>query len=450
LGDTTRADAIYVGLLAPLTGSAFAKPIGKAITTAVDAAVRAYNQSIAGQPGDPRPLAVVVCDETGDIVAATDHLVDTVGVKGIVGPFDEARLDSIVEKTKAGNVVVMAPFSNRIDFKTNHAGSGLVWSCAPNRSGALLYLKSLLDLVVQTIKTKRDPEFVPVVALYTSEDLAAAQMGDQAIVSDPFPSKPQRTTYPYFLLAESQSDYRTLAQQAIDQEANLIVNFGSGLGDFDKIVDKMEIAWPRGVPRPYYVSYQRSTALATGVTENITGADAGAGSPKDVYQRTLVFDQPRSADVEKAGDVFSGRFRGIGSSNPQAQFDLAYDCVFVLALGLHAARAQSSIPPESVTGEQFRTGVGRLVGGEPWGIGVDQPSAIFTPLSSSNATMDIFGASGDLSFDIEAGYPDPGGALWCFEIDYTGHAHAVYKRTGVTFSSVDGKQQGEFSCDPAW
>jgi hypothetical protein len=60
LGDASRDDAIYVGLLAPLTGSGFAVELGKSITIAVDAAVQTYNQTVAEQPGDPRPLTVVI------------------------------------------------------------------------------------------------------------------------------------------------------------------------------------------------------------------------------------------------------------------------------------------------------------------------------------------------------------------------------------------------------
>ncbi|MCU0692012.1 MAG: hypothetical protein MUF54_11470, partial [Polyangiaceae bacterium] len=141
LGDASRTDSIYLGLLAPLTGPEFARQLGHAILAAVEAAVRKYNQIIVGQPGAPRSLTVVVCDETRDIVAATDHLVDTVGVKGIVGPFDEATLESIVAKTKAANVVVTSPFADGLSFAAKHASSGLVWSCAANRSGSLVYLK---------------------------------------------------------------------------------------------------------------------------------------------------------------------------------------------------------------------------------------------------------------------------------------------------------------------
>jgi hypothetical protein len=102
-----------------------------------------------------------------------------------------------------------------------------------------------------------------------------------------------------------------------------------------------------------------------------------------------------------------------------------------------------------VTGAQFKAGMQRLLSGEPWGFGVSPPSTSFTALSSSSS-VDIFGASGDLPFAIEKGFPDPGGELWCFVLDATHRVKAAYRPTGVRFSPADGKQQGDFSCAPTW
>jgi hypothetical protein len=314
-----------------------------------------------------------------------------------------------------------------------------------------VYLKNLLEFVVLSIKTSRDVNFDPVIALYTSDDVAATKMRDDAIASELFPRPPTGISYPYFLTTKATTEYGQLAQQAIDKNANLIVNFGSGLGDFDKIVRRVEVGWPSGRARPYYVSYQRSMDLAVAAVEDMTEADAGAGSPLATYQRTLVFDQAQSVSVGKAYNVFSGKFEGLMfSTKPAAQISLAYDCTMVVALGLQAAHEQASIPQESVTGEQFRTGMGRLLSGEPWGFGLGKPSTIFTALATSNATVDIFGASGDLPFVVEKGYPEPEGALWCFVLDHDGHTQSVYQQTGVTFSPVTGQLQGEFSCNPTW
>jgi hypothetical protein len=68
--------------------------------------------------------------------------------------------------------------------------------------------------------------------------------------------------------------------------------------------------------------------------------------------------------VRVCGGYGSGAFRhrlkcGLGGNQ----------ALIALALELQAARGQSSIPPQDVTGEQFRTGMGRLVGGEPWALG---------------------------------------------------------------------------------
>jgi hypothetical protein len=274
-------------------------------------------------------------------------------------------------------------------------------------------------------------------------------MADHALVNDLFPRPPNIIQYPHFLTAWPPTDYEQFARQAIDMKANLIVNFGSGLGDFDKIVSRVEAGWPSGGPaRPYYLSYQRSAFLAVAVAEDMPSADAGPALAS--YQRTLVFDQAQSESVHQAYDVFSGRFEALSrSTGPAPQMSLAHDCVYVLALGLQAARGQSSIPPEDVTGEQFRTGMGRLVGGETWGFGVGEPSALFSALALGS-TVDVFGASGDLPFVVAKGHPEPEGALWCLNLEDTPHTRAVYRQTGVTFSPVTGQIRGEFSCATAW
>jgi ABC-type branched-subunit amino acid transport system substrate-binding protein len=438
-------------LLAPLTGSAFAKPIGQAMTAAVEAAIRTYNQTVDGQPGSPRPLVAVICDETKDVVAATEHLVDTLKAKAIVGPFDEKKLDSIVSITNKANVVVMSPFADGPNFQAKYASSGLVWSCAANRSGALVYLKNLLQFVVDTIRKSRDASFDPVVALYTSDDGAASEMGAAALAKNLFPGPTTSVSYPYFLTAMNATDYATFANQAIDKRANLIVNFGSGLGDFDKIVQKMEVAWRNnGTPSPYYVSYQRSSNLATALVEDME-ANPDGGSVRTSYERTLVFDQPQSDSVRSAHSVFAGKFEGLMfGTKPAEQISLAYDCTMVLAFGLQAARKESSTLPESVTGEQFRAGMARLLSGEPWGFGSIKPGTIFSALATSDATVDIYGASGDLPFVVENGYPVTDGGLWCFKLDFAGYRKAVHHPTGVTFSSATGQLQGEFSCSPTW
>jgi hypothetical protein len=455
MGDPSKKDSILLGLLAPLTGPERIQHLGKDIGFAVEAFVRDYNRAMDQAPrGDPRPLTVVICDETADIERAIAHLLETIRVKGIVGPFDEAKLNSIAKKTKEANVVVMSPFADGPRFKDTHGGSGLVWSCAPNRLGALSYLKNLLNFVVEHIREKRHPGFAPVVALYTSDDVAASDMTDMAFNANLFPEPPTRINYEYFLTQPDTADYTIFANKAIEEKANLIVDLGSGLGRFSEVVLEIETLWKSdaGSIQPYYVSYQRSSNLAEAVVWNMHSSDGGTPTDLDIFQRTLVFDQPRPTSAELPYAAFRNKVKGLAKYDPDEQMELAYDCTFALALGLQAARTTQSISVESVTGEQFKAGMLRLFSANEtqFRVGDESLLDIFQTLSAGGK-VDAIGASGELAFNVENGYPEPSeGALWCFRPTLDSYWKAEYSQTGVTFSSKDGKREGEFSCPPAW
>jgi hypothetical protein len=58
---------------------------------------------------------------------------------------------------------------------------------------ALLYLKDLLESVVQKTKS-RNPSFDPVVALCTLDDTASVEMADQAVIQQVLPVSPKRSS----------------------------------------------------------------------------------------------------------------------------------------------------------------------------------------------------------------------------------------------------------------
>src|SRR5690606_23052216 len=146
IGDYAAEDAIILGFMYRLTGSTLNQRIGGGHQCSLEYAHKVFTDNVGGLPnpagGAARRVAVVICDTAADggqaRIAAAEHLVETVGVDGIIGPgFSDDVVDVTTSVTAPAGVLGLSPAAGAISL-LGLQDNGLQWSVIMNDAGGVL------------------------------------------------------------------------------------------------------------------------------------------------------------------------------------------------------------------------------------------------------------------------------------------------------------------------
>jgi hypothetical protein len=453
-GDYLNDRAIFIGSLFQLKGSAAATNLNRQQAAALG--VEQINKPAGGIPigstsANARPLVMVSCDASTDLLRAAKHLVTELQVPAIVGPnTSQDTLDVSTKVTVPGGTVVMSP-SGVASSIADLSDDDLTWLMVPSDvQRAPLMIDQINELETQI--TDADPTKKTVKLGVVYRDDALGQGTRAALSGLTFNGK--SLTDPVNQNAAVQIDpYNGDPNNGADADQKAIVNkytktflpdiivLAGTAEAILKVMTPIEMAWPATTPPPQYVVIDstkgpellaavagndllRARVRGTGITSGppISGAPA-ANTPADTF---LQFQLD-----------YAARYNGAAATT--AGMGPSHDAAYAIGLALAATRT------EDVTGASVAQGLRKLAGG-PTTLELNSAN-VLTAMKKLGAGEKIsaVGTFGMLDWDANGAVKGGTLEIWCIG---SAAAKPVYGSSGLTYDILTKKRLGEYKPCP--
>jgi len=351
--------------------------------------------------GLPRPIAVIVCDDTDEYEASAAHLVDEVGVPAVLG-FGRSQevLDLANRHFVPKGVLALASNTAAMLSSIPHPPGEvrLVYrvttSTAMRSPPSVALLRQAIEPALRGSGGALGPDGTLRVAILQSSEASGTSHTD-ALLTELTATRAggREDVRPFMIADDSAGDPAPLERAAAEIAAfspHVVFDGGAPL----QLLAHIEAAW-RGEPRPQYVTGAMDFSTLFALAR--TYADFSAR-----FHRISNRDNPTHAKVRAN---YLATFGGGG-----AEFSpTAYDAFYVLA---YAAVAVGEAP---LTGRSLARAIPRLgPPGVPIGVG---PADIYPALKALGRgdNIDLQGTRTSLDFDPETGDATADFALFCID-----------------------------------
>ena len=441
-GDYLNDHAIVIGSLFSVKGATAATNLPRQQSAAL--AVEQINDAGGVPAGDTsangRPLVLVSCDESTNLVRAATHLVSDLHVPAIVGPnTSQDTLDVSTKVTVPGGTVVMSPtgVASSIASLTDN---DLTWLMVPSDVQRAPLMIAQINALETSLKADRGQKTVKLGIVFRNDALG---IGTRTALSD-LVLNGKSLADPVNLNALVQIDPYNGAdvnQQAIVSKyltfaPDIIVLAGTAEA-VSKVMVPLEAQWPTDNPnRPSYVLIDSTKVpeLLTAATNNddlrqrvrgtgITPGPAGKDTPAETFTNFQVDYSVRYGA--------SATISGMGPS---------HDAAYAIGLALAATRAQP------VSGASVAQGLRKLAGGA-MKIKAIGPNVLpaFQKLAAGD-TITAVGTFGMLDWDANGAVKGGTLEMWCIGGPTTKPA---YGSSGLYFDIKTQTQSGAYvQCAP--
>ena len=355
-GDYLNDQAIVLGSLFSTKGTTAATNLPRQQSAAL--AIEQINVA-GGVPdgsasADPRPLVMVSCDESTNLVRAATHLVKDLHVPAIVGPnTSQDTLDVSTKVTVPGGTVVMSPtgVASSIASLTDN---DLTWLMVPSDvQRAPLMISQITEL---ESALKPDKQYVNLGIVFRNDALGIGTrtaLSDLVIngksLADPVNLNNHVSIDPY---NGADADQHAIITKYLTFLPDIVVLAGTAEA-ITKVLVPLEAQWPANADRPNYVLIDSTKVpeLLTAVTSNddlrhrvrgtgITPGPAGKDTPAETF-----------TNFQLDYNVRYGTSATISGMGP------AHDAAYAIGLALAATRTQE------VSGASVAQGLRKLAGG---------------------------------------------------------------------------------------
>ncbi len=418
-GDYKNDQAIVLGSLFSTKGTTAPTNLLRQQSAAL--AIEQIN-SQGGVPGgstsaDGRPLVLVSCDESTDLIRAATHLVTDLHVPAIVGPnTSQDTLDVSTKVTVPGGTVVMSPTgvaSSIASLRDND----LTWLMVPSDVQRAPLMINQISVLEQTLKVTRNKATVKLGVIFRNDALG---IGTRTSLND-LVINGKSMTDPVNLNNNVQIDGYDGSDATLQPTVtkylmfmpDIIVLAGTAEA-ITKLMVPLEAQWT-GVERPSYVLIDSTKVpeLLAAVTNNddlrrrvrgtgITPGPAGMNTPGETYN-AFVLD-------------YNQRYPG--SSATTSGMGPAHDAAYAIGMALAATRT------EPVSGASIAAGLRKLAGGKTV---LEATStnilAAFQKLAAGEKLTTI-GTFGNLEWDANGAVLGGTLEMWCIGVPATKPAYA--------------------------
>ncbi|MEO7036251.1 MAG: ABC transporter substrate-binding protein [Polyangiaceae bacterium] len=386
-----------------------------------------------------RPLVMVSCDESTDLVRAATHLVSDLHVPAIVGPnTSQDTLDVSTKVTVPGGTVVMSPTGVASSI-ASLSDNDLTWLMVPSDVQRAPLMISQIGVLEQSLKVARNKTVMTLGVLYRNDALG---IGTRTSLNDlvfnavslasPVNLNNNVQIDPYNGADATQA---TLVAKYVAFKPDIIVLAGTAEA-ITKLMQPIEAAWPAATARPNYVLIDSTKVpeLLTAVTNNddlrhrvrgtgITSGPTGKNTPGETFNG-FVLDY----------NVRYGAAATISGMGP------AHDAAYAIGLALAATRGQE------ISGASVAQGLRKLAGGatiiEASGTNV---LAAFQKLSGGEKITAV-GTFGMLDWDVNGAVQGGTLEMWCVGGPMT---KPVYASSGLMFDIKSQIPSGAYvQCTP--
>jgi ABC-type branched-subunit amino acid transport system substrate-binding protein len=433
-GDYLDDRAILLGSLFSIKGNQGATNVPRQQAAAL--AIEQIN-AVGGVPSmddEHRPLVMVHCDESTNLVRAAEHLVKDLGVPAIVGPnTSQDTIDVSTKVTVAGGTVVITPTAVASSIVSLN-DKDLTWLMVPSDVQRAPLMISQLGVMESELKEERQLDTVKLGIVFRNDALGIGtrtSLNELVLngkgLTDPTNLGNHVEIDGYEGAAMDQS---ALVAKYVEFAPDLIVLAGTAEA-ISKFMVPLEAAWTAEL-RPHYVLIDSTKVpeLITAATNNddlrgrvrgtgITPGPSGRDTPSEAYNGFKI-----DYDVRYPGG--NATISGMGP---------AHDAAYAIGLALAATH---ELP---VSGKNIAAGLRKLAGGgtKLTTLGTNLLSA-FQKLTSG-ADMTAVGSFGVLDWDENGAVKGGVLEMWC--IGGTA-AKPAYQSSGLLFDIMSQQLSGKY------
>jgi len=410
-GDYTNNQAIFVGSLFSTKGPTAATNLPRQQSAALGieqinmaGGVPAGNTSANG-----RPLVMVSCDESTNLIRAATHLVSDLHVPAIVGPnTSQDTLDVSTKVTVPGGTVVMSPtgVASSIASLTDN---DLTWLMVPSDvQRAPLMISQIGELETQ-LKAARAKQTVNLGIVFRNDALGIGTrtaLDDLKLNGQSLANNEHVKIDPY---NGADTDQQALVTKYLTFLPDIVVLAGTAEA-INLVMKPLEAQWPKDVndvdlsPRPYYVLID-----STKVPELLTAVTNNGHDLQRRVRGTGITPGPSGTDTAETYTGFQLDFgvRYPGASATISGMGPAHDAAYAIGLALAATRTQE------VSGASVAQGLRRLAGG-PTRLKANGPNVLpaFQKLAAGEKITAV-GTFGILDWDANGAVQGGTLEMWC-------------------------------------
>jgi serine/threonine-protein kinase len=446
--DVGNDRTIWLGAMFPLTGPD-ADAYGLREFHAVDLARSEIARVMGGTnaraegpgAGSSHPIALLACDDAVDPTRVIRHLVDDVGVPGVIGFRSSQEAIDIATSTLLPKGVLGLSALNTSPMLTRlprQAGQPrLIWRTAVSSMQTAVAAGAVVpDVLEPLVRAGGLGNSAPLrVALVRQDDSAGQGFADAVFRSLHFNGRPavengpefQEILFPFASNAPLDAPYAAAAAKIAAFAPHVIVYFG-GDENFARVLLPLERDWPVAMARPVYLK------------PAVFGAPITTFVGKSRERRHRFFGMT-SMSSSVANARFVARYNEAYADQATRTFspNSSYDAFYLLAYATFAAGEGA------VTGSALARAFPRLI---PPGEAVDVgPEGVFQAYDalSSGRNIDLNGATGSLDFDVGTGEAPVDLAVLCLGVDSRGAATDSIE-SGVVFDATTRALRGAMVC----
>lgn len=445
VGPVDDENAVILGVVAPLSGDSINE--GTGVINSIDLALQELNKKgipFADPCATPRKLAVVVCDEGGDIPTGAEHLAKDLQAPAAIGALFSGDTIAALGKALPNKMLMISPSATAARLTTFEGatvdGVRLFWRTSPSdviQSAAMAKVLGELETSIKAGNGGADLK----VAVISKSDAYGQGIANALSTSVTLNGKPFTDAANSALVINkcyNSSSFTSpdctgdlpgalTAAQALNPDVIVLTGTNEAITDF--LVPYEALG---GVKKPMWIipdgpRTKDLTTYATGKADfrsRVHGTVPGVVTPL-------------------AQDFFNFRYSTAFPDKPVLTFGMAgaYDATYMLAYAIGAAGNTT------LSGPVIGTNLAKLIdGATKIDVGPVRINDAFNTLISKSE-IDINGASGPLHFDKATGEARSDIAIWCLVEDPNSHETSFNDSTGQSYDATGDKLTGTFKCE---
>jgi len=422
-GDYSNDRSIVIGSLFQTVGTTATQnlPRQQSAVLAIEE-VNASGGVPSSKAGVGRPLVMVSCNASTDLVRAANHLVQDLKVPAIVGPnTSQDTIDVSNKVTIQAGVAVLSPSAVAASI-ADLLDNDLTWLMIPSDDQrAQLMIRQINDLEV-SLKAARSTANVKLSIIYRNDALGIGtrtsldklQLNGKAL-SDPSNAGSATGNVHIVPYDYKQADQSPIVTKELAFAPDIVVLAGTA-ESITKVLTPLEQQWTAGTNRPYYfiIDPSKGPELISAVTGNdeLRIRVRGTGTT------------PAKESVAVANTFNLDYVARYGSYPTASGTGPSYDAAYAIAYALAATK------DDAPSGTSVAKGLRRLAGGSvAVNTGTQDLLAAFQNLASGKA-VNATGTSCPLDWDANGTVKGGTIEMWC--IGKSGDT-PVFQSSGLSF-----------------
>jgi ABC-type branched-subunit amino acid transport system substrate-binding protein len=426
-GDLTNDGTVWIGAIGPITGTNAAT--GAKNMRGVELARRDIRTAgsnglpplLAGQPS--RPFAMVVCDETADVVAAANHLANEVSVQAIVGPaFSGDLLTAATQVTIPAYVWEISGSATSAQITRLNP---MVWSTAASDTEQVKAIAATVSYLEKQLLTGSRTTPLKLAAI-TKNDAYGMGLASSIASTVSFNGKAaEAQTDQYLPLSYDQTATgadNAVVPKVVGFEPDVIILVGTAEATASVYLP-IEQSWHAAAPKPHWVFTDGMVAT------NLLDAVADTADPTRLSRALgTAYGDPTRAQYVALQNEYRMAFPDDSSGLDPATAGF-YDATY--AVFYSYAAIQATAAAGDVLASAFATEV-VVAGGTDIDVGASQQVNALNLLSQGKPIA-LRGASGPLTFASGDHTSTGNFDVWCVQPDPANPGHGREKSSGAVF-----------------